>query len=236
MIGEQPATRTGRRSWRCRPDGGGATIRIRGRLRRWRSPMPMTGIRRLRIRRPCASAGWPGRSGRPCRWSALGRRVSIDGHRQERVDERNGVGAGVLGARERHVGDVRRQLGDHGVASPCARRRSPVRRRQAQPNWTAFLIFGQECSARWRRASASRGCATSAALNQLAQTLTITTAPSARSRRSPATVHRRTRPIAFTCRPASRRSAAARGLRARRKALHADRADDARSIAVPPTP
>ena len=41
-------------------------------------------------------------------------RLDVDGHGQEGVDERDGVGAGVLGgARERgDVGDVRRQLRD----------------------------------------------------------------------------------------------------------------------------
>ncbi len=46
-------------------------------------------------------------------------RLDVDDHREKRVDERHGVGAGVFGrARERRdVGDVRRQLGNQ--RQPC---------------------------------------------------------------------------------------------------------------------
>ena len=42
-------------------------------------------------------------------------RLDVDRHRQERVDQRDRIGAGIFGgARERgHVGDVRRQLRNH---------------------------------------------------------------------------------------------------------------------------
>ena len=52
-------------------------------------------------------------------------RLDVDGHREKRVDERDGVGAGLLGrARERgDVGHVGRELGNQRQAwSPCAPR------------------------------------------------------------------------------------------------------------------
>ena len=74
--------------------------------------------------------------------------VDVDRHREERVDERDGVGAGVLGRpRERRdVGDVRRQLGNHRqrVTLRTALTTSCVPGR-LQPNWMPpSLMFGQE--------------------------------------------------------------------------------------------
>ena len=156
-------------------------------------------------------------------------RFDVDHHREERVDERHGVGAGVFGrARERgDVGDVRRQLRDERQPRrPCARRSTtsnvPAR---LQPNWMPpSLMLGQEMfSSMAATPSASDRIRDTSTYSSIVvpQTLTMTVArrgPQLRQllvrrsggRRCPAGRSR------SACRPAFRRCAAPDALRARR--------------------
>ena len=70
----------------------------------------------------------------PTMFESFGRRVcDVDGHGEERVDQRDGVGAGFLrGARERRdVGDIRRQLGNDRQTRHLAHRADDVVRARA---------------------------------------------------------------------------------------------------------
>ena len=85
----------------------------------------------------------------PITFVSFGRaRLHVDRHREERVDQRNRVGAGFFGRpRERRdVGHVRRELGNHRqrvtLRTPLTTSWVPCR---LQPNWMPpSLMFGQE--------------------------------------------------------------------------------------------